>query len=96
VTAQATACLRCGQPLRNRCGSCGDLRALVSDDELTDGTISWSFEVWQLGRNDAPVCTLGGFSSSGEAVAAAHEFIRHYVNQRQQRSPQMSMFRRHG
>jgi hypothetical protein len=48
---------------------------------LTDGTISWSFEVWQEDRNDAPVGTLGGFSSSGEALAAAHEFIRHYVKQ---------------
>ena len=81
MTAHVTVCFRCNQPLLGRCRNCGTLRALVSDDELTDGTISWSFEVWQAGRNDAPVCTMGGFSSSSEAVAAAHEFIRHYVNQ---------------
>jgi hypothetical protein len=80
-TGNVRVCIRCGQPFRGRCGSCGHLRALVSDDELTDGTVSWSFEVWQEGKNDGPVGTLGGFSSSGEALAAAHEFIRHYVHQ---------------
>ena len=77
-----TVCVRCGQAFRGRCDNCGDLRALVGEDELTDGTVSWSFEVWQDGKNDAPVCTLGGFSSSREALAAANQFIRHYVDQR--------------
>jgi len=83
MTGDPTACIRCGQPARGRCGSCGDLRTLVSDDELTDGTTSWSFEVWQNRKDDAPVCTMGGFSSAGEALGAAHEFIRHYVHQHQ-------------
>jgi hypothetical protein len=95
-TARGKAlCIRCGrgddggQPAGSRCPHCADLHVLVSPDDAADGDpAAWSFEIWRddpAGR--VRIFAVGGFGSSAEALACAHQLVRRYVEQRSSMAP---------
>jgi hypothetical protein len=79
-------CIRCAQTFEAvlpRCPYCGDL--VVTTRERASDPPTWAFKVTATGGQVA--ARIEGYSSATDAQAAAHEFLRRYVNQRVKSRP---------
>lgn len=87
--ATLAICIRCMQrfPARERCPHCSDLSVATMPNAEDGSGGTWLFELLEkpTAGTFVVVARLGGFRDQGEAVAKAHEFLRHYVAQRRAR-----------